>query len=240
VSSRRGATLVSQCPPDGQKADVQCAKQSENCGIDYLSQNRLAGCCSGLACKMGSSGIPLCQPGTADEVRLSRACAAAAYNGTDSVQVTDPVQTSSGPTSVKTVYVGLTGATSGPGGCLASIVVSLDSCDLTLGPARDASGAYLVTAPTVCSLGNLGLGQEQIVMGTATFDGLACQGGVNPFCYAGTFEFRLTSTFTNPLMGLGLSDASTGAPMQNLTGQPFHVRGTFCPALPTMAASCGG
>jgi hypothetical protein len=208
--------------------------------MDYLSQNDLVGCCSGLACKMDSSGIPLCQPGTADEIRLSRECAVAAYNGMDSVKITDPVQTSSGPTNVTTVYVGLSGASSGPGGCLASIVITLDTCDLSLGPARDASGAYLVTAPTVCMLGNLGPGQEQTIAGTATFDGLACQGGVEPFCYAGTFEFRLTSTLTDPLVGLGLSDASTGPAQQNLTGQPFHVTGTFCPSENTAATSCSG
>jgi hypothetical protein len=239
VSSRRGATRVSQCPPDGQQADVQCAKQGENCGMDYLSQNSLAGCCSGLACKIDSSGIPLCQTGTAAEVALSRECAVAAYNGTDSVKITDPVQTATGPTTVMTVYVGLTAATHGPGGCLTSIVVSLDTCDLTLGPARDASGAYLVTADPVCMLGNLAIPQEQTIMGTATFDGVSCQGGVEPFCYAGTFEFRLTSTINAPLFIVGPADASTPQ-MQNLTGQPFHVTGTFCPSQPMTAASCSG
>jgi hypothetical protein len=236
VSSRRGATLVSQCPPDGQQAAAQCAKQSENCGMDYLSQNNLVGCCSGLACKIDSSGIPLCQPGTADEVQLSRECAVAAYNGMESVKITDPVQTTSGPTTVTTVYVGLNGASSGPGGCLASIVVTLDGCDLSLGPAR-ASGAYVVTASSVCTLGGVGPVEEQMITGTATFDGQSCQGGVTSFCYAGTFEFRLTSTVLNTFV-LGPSDASAG--QQILNGQPFHVTGTFCPFENTAAASCGG
>jgi hypothetical protein len=156
----------------------------------------------------------------------------------DSVKITDPVQTSLGPTNVMQVYAGLDGASSGPGGCLVSIVVSLDACDLNLGPARDASGAFVVTARTTCLLGNLPPGDEQTISGTATFDGLACQGGdVNPFCYAGTFEFRLTSMVMDPLAGTGLS---TPVPPQNLTGQPFHVTGTFCPPQNTAAASCGG
>jgi hypothetical protein len=237
VSSRRGATLVSQCPPGGQQAPVQCAKQSENCSDDYLSQNNLEGCCSGLLCKIDSSGVPLCQPGTADELQLSHECAVAAYNGTASVKITDPVQTTAGPTTVGTVYVGLTGASSGPGGCLVSIVVTLDDCDLSLGPARDASGAYVVTARGVCTLGGVAPSQGEMITGTATFDGEACPGGGIAFCYAGTFEFRLTSTVQNTVL-FGPSDASTS--QQVLDGTPFHVTGTFCPPNNTAAASCGG
>lgn len=144
------------------------------------------------------------------------------------MRLEDSVQTASSSVSFGTVYVGLLGDTTGPGGCLVSIVVSLGTCDLTLGPTRDAAGAYVVSTPSseaFCDLDGLG----QNISGTATFSGRACEGGLG-FCYAGTFEFRLTSN----------GAASSGSPGPVLTGAPFHVSGTFCPVSSQMSATCNG
>jgi hypothetical protein len=225
VSSRQGATLASACPPASEQTPVACAKQGENCSRSYLSQQQLDGCCSGLVCNATDSGVRLCQPGTADEIAAATQCARAASSGATSVMLEDAIQTVSGPVSIGTVYVGLFGDTTGPGGCLVSIVVTLDTCDLTLGPARDATGAYMVSTPSSSGFCDLdGLGQN--VTGTATFSGFACEGSLGS-CYAGTFEFRLTSD-------------RSGSPTPVLTGAPFHVSGTFCPVPSQMSATCSG
>jgi hypothetical protein len=114
-----------------------------------------------------------------------------------------------------------------------AIGVTLDGCDLNLGPSRDGSGAYVVTGSGACELGNPPIGMLQTISGTARFDGLSCPKGTPPYCYAGTFEFHLTSVLTNPLTPSG------GESMPFLTGQPFHVTGTFCPFSDTVP-SCGG
>jgi hypothetical protein len=179
-------------------------------------------------CNFADSGVQVCQPGTSAEIATAAQCAQAAFSGTTSVMLEDEVQTASGSVSFSTVYVGLFGDATGPGGCLVSIAVSLGTCDLTLGPTRDAAGAYVVSTPssgTFCDLD--GLGQD--ITGTATFSGRACEGSLG-FCYAGTFEFRLTSNRA----------PSSGSPGPVLTGAPFHVSGTFCPRASQMTATCNG
>jgi hypothetical protein len=225
VGSRQGATAVPQCPPPGEQAPIKCAKSGENCRASYLREQNLEGCCDGLACKPTADGIPLCQRATKEEIANGKQCARVAYSGAPSVAITDTIQAASGPVSVHPIYVGLLGATAGPGGCLASIVVTLGICDLALGPNRDENGAYLVTNRSSCDTNGLGT----TITGTAVFNGLSCDGGALGPCYAGTFEFNLTSYDTD----------FSGARTPVLTGTPFHIGGTFCP-LSHSAPTCTG
>jgi len=224
VGSRRDAERVASCPPPDEQEPVRCAAEGENCRASYLMEQRLEGCCGGLLCAPNAEGVPLCQPGTAEEIALSRQCGQAAHQGRPEIALLDEVQSAGGPVSVGTLFVALTEPfTVGPSGCLVSTEITLGTCDLQLGPERDASGALLVTTDTSTSCLVSGLGEQ--VSGSATFEGVSCNEGR---CFAGSFELTLTSS----------TDMDAPGARQVLTGAPFHIGGTLCPANLANAPAC--
>lgn len=225
VASRRGAVQSSECPPSAEQPPVKCAQQAENCRSSYLAAQGLEGCCDGLACKVDASGVPLCQPATAAEAMRAKACASTAYHGSGSVALAAPIQTATGPLDINTVYVGLEKSTAiGPGGCIVSMSVDLGTCSFTMSASPDAPGTYNVTPDLTGLCDFIGLGQA--ITGTASFDGVACEGGIGGYCYAGTIELRLTSV------------NATQQPV--LTGAPIQVDATFCPVTTSKVSTCAG
>jgi hypothetical protein len=223
VESRRDAERVASCPPPAEQEPVRCAAEGENCRASYLSEQRLEGCCSGLLCEPNDEGVPLCQRGSAAEITLSRQCNQATYAEDVALELLDEVQSADGPVRIDNVNVG-DPFTVGPGGCLVSTQIKLGTCELQLGPERDASGALLVTSTTsnACRASRLG----ERVSGNATFEGVSCKEGR---CFAGTFELSLTSTL----------ETEAPATIPVLTGMPFRIGGTLCPANVASASSCG-
>jgi hypothetical protein len=224
VASRRDAERVDSCPPPAEQEPIRCAAEGENCRMTYLDEQALEGCCSGLLCMPNAEGVPLCQPGTAEQIALARQCDRAAYSGDGDVILVDELQSAGGPLEIDTVYVALGKPfTVGPDSCLLSTEISLGSCDLQLGPERDASGALLVTSDTtsLCEVNGFG----EAISGSATFNGVSCSEGR---CFAGSFELRLTST----------SSMLASNPGPVLTGEPFHLEGTLCPPDLVREPSC--
>lgn len=58
AASRQNTEAVVGCPP---VPNTRCAKQTENCRAEYLSEMDYEGCCPGLSCLEGSDGVPTCQ-----------------------------------------------------------------------------------------------------------------------------------------------------------------------------------
>lgn len=221
IGSRRDAMPVSQCPPVGEQAPIRCAQAGENCRAEYLADNELEGCCDGTLCKTDSSGVPLCAAATPEEITAMKQCKRGAHD----LKVAEAIQTAAGPVTISNVFV--SELVTGPGGCLVSLKVGLDACMMQIGPARDATGAYVVNTQ-LC--GNAGLGRT--VTGTAVFSGVTCDTGlVSGTCFSGSIELRLTST------GAGLV-GNDQTPV--LTGMPFHLEGEACDTVSTVAATCGG
>ena len=223
VESRRDAERVASCPPPGEEEPVRCAAEGENCRASYLSEQRLEGCCGGLLCEPNDEGVPLCQRASAAEITLSRQCNQATYAEELALELLDEVLSAVGPVRIDGVDVGAP-FTVGPGSCLVSTEITLGTCGLQLGPERDASGALLVTSTTNNACRASGLGER--VSGSATFKGVSCRDGR---CFAGTFELTLTSSSGNGAPG--------ASPV--LTGTPFRISGTLCPANVASASSCG-
>ena len=176
-------------------------------------------------CKPGDGGVPVCQPGTEQERQDERDCGSVPSG----IDLLDPIVSSAGNVSVGSLRADKVFA--GPGGCLGGAMLSLDSCELKIGPERDASGALLVKTETMRDTSCASAGFGTAITGVATFSGLPCETTIGRagYCYAGTFELSITSQTDTFYTGHGA-----------LTGAPFHIRAVFCPFEAEAVASCNG
>lgn len=205
AASRPGTTVVPECPPKAEQAPVQCAAVGVNCTAGYLRAQELESCCDGLICRLNDSGVRTCESATPDEIALARQCKGAPANSV--IEALDPLTTSNGTMQLDGVRIQI--AASGPNGCLTSFEISSSTCTLHA-QVSSTLGTFAVS-------GTCGLALGGSLTGTATFEGVSCDGGLifESYCYAGTVALTLG-------------------------GAPARLVGTFCTVLPPSASTCSG
>lgn len=222
AASRPGAMIVQHCPPDTQ---TRCAAENENCSLGYLQEQKLAGCCDGLVCKTGSSGVRACVPGTADEIALATQCQAS-QTGADlgSTLTVEAGSLTVGDDALELQLDGPVIAMAGAGECLASLDITLiqkdhASCrlDLRIGPDRNMNGDLQVSlfGGDDCVAGDGTPAYLTVSAGALTFTGASCESslfasslpGSLPagWCFAGTFEVHLDGKLTRVPRDTGMS-----------------------------------
>ncbi len=252
VASRPGVAAVDQCPPSTAVAGA-CASEGENCRPTYLRSQGLEGCCPGAFCDLGAGVVPVCRSGSEEELARARECSAAANAGPldrRGVELVGPLVTSSGNIDFDTVPFFF--VNSGPNGCITSIEATIDRADtdlgcslrITAGPNVDPDGNFIIRELTFsardCATAPDGLkdsyfadGPEQID-GVATFQGLACDGGlgIESYCVAGRFEFRVNGTIPG-------RSSPFGPTFDDLTFvEPIVLEGADC--IGVVASTCPG
>jgi hypothetical protein len=177
-----------------------------NCTPTYLDTQKLEGCCDGLICKLNDAGIRTCEAATSDEIALARQCKAAPANSV--IQADGPLMTSSGTMQLSDVKIEV--PASGPAGCLTSFQIWFGTCTLHA-EVGGTAGTYSVSGSSC------GLSLGGTLTGTATFEGVSCDGGLifESYCYAGTITVTLG-------------------------GAPTRLTGTFCTVSEPSAATCSG
>lgn len=237
AASRPGTRVVTSCPPPGEREIVACATEGQNCSQSYLEQQGLKDCCEGLLCMPNGSGVPVCSPGTPEQIARYQECQKAeATVGTSTgptLSILDPLVTDAGELAFDTVQYSF--IETGPNGCVGQVDFLLTqanatacSLEIIAGPAADSSGHLLVQSARLSANDCAGPAVFhgylliQNVGGTVAFDGVSCVGD----CIAGSFTINMTGTFIT-------------SSVVTLTGAPMRLEGADC-AVPSLSACPGG
>ena len=210
--SRKGSTVVSQCPPPGEgpNANKACAASGENCSRSYIQSKDLTGCCDGTVCKPNDADVLVCQAASAEEQAMARQCALVARSSRQSLTVrTLVLKSSQGDLQVPTA-VAHVATLSGTKGCLSSLEITLgkDNCLLELdaevisgklrakslrGEVKDCVGFTGDRSKVLAGL----LANTDTQTNDFSFTGLSCDGGnvvQDLACETGTFDFQIDAT----------------------------------------------